>query len=121
MAERPEETPAPAPTALLADIVGWDVRTWGRAVSTWDAALAALPAGPLDVLEVGAGPGGPSLWLALKGHRVTTSNLDHTEALARPLHERYGVADRVTYVDLDLTAGSPFDAAFDVVVFKSVL
>lgn len=107
--------------APLADIVGWDVRTWGRAVATWEEALAGMPDGPLEVLEVGAGPAGPSLWLALKGHRVVTSNLGETERLARPLHERYGVADRIEYRDLDLVAGLPYRAAFDVVVFKSVL
>lgn len=105
----------------VSDIIGWDVRTWGRAVETWERALEALPSGPLDALEVGAGPGGPSLWLALKGHRVVTSNLGETERLARPLHERYGVADRIEYRDLDLTAGLPYRESFDVIVFKSVL
>ncbi len=111
----------------MADIVGWDVRTWSQAVDCWERALAGYggersgPMRPLDVLEVGAGPAGPSLWLALKGHRVVTSNLGDTAALARPLHERYGVADRVEYRDLDLLAGLPYREAFDVVVFKSVL
>ncbi|OJX68383.1 MAG: hypothetical protein BGO95_10820 [Micrococcales bacterium 73-13] len=108
-------------SAPLADIVGWDVRTWAPAIDAWERVLARLPEGPLDVLEVGAGPAGPSLWLALKGHRVVTSNLGETERLARPLHERYGVADRIEYRDLDLTSGLPFHEAFDVVVFKSVL
>jgi len=105
----------------LSDVIGWDVRTWGRAVATWERALEALPDGPLDALEVGAGPGGPSLWLALKGHRVVTTNLGETERQARPLHERYGVAGRVEYRDVDLTDGVPFREQFDVVVFKSVL
>lgn len=105
----------------VSDIIGWDVRTWGRAVDAWERALEALPSGPLDVLEVGAGPGGPSLWLALKGHRVVTSNLGESERLARPLHERYGVADRIEYRDLDLTAGLGYRESFDVIVFKSVL
>ena len=108
-------------SAPLADIVGWDVRTWSRAVDAWERAIATMPAGPLDVLEVGAGPAGPSLWLALQGHRVTTSNLGETERLARPLHDRYGVSERIEYRDLDLTAGLPYVAAFDVIVFKSVL
>lgn len=102
----------------LADVIGWDVRTWAPAVEAWE---RALPAGRLDVLEVGAGPGGPSLWLALKGHRVVVSDLAATEAQARPLHERYGVAETIEYRDLDLTAGLPYRDAFDVIVFKSVL
>ena len=105
--------------ALLADVVGWDVGTWSSAVRHWESVLAPR-GGPLDCLEVGAGPGGPSLWLALAGHRVTCSNLDHTETQARPLHERYGIADRVTYRDLDVQA-LPFHEEFDVAVFKSVL
>jgi len=109
------------PVVPLQDVVGWDVRTWGRAVAAWERALETMPPGPLDVLEVGAGPGGPSLWLAARGHRVVTSNLGETERLARPLHERYGLADRIEYRDLDLVAGLPYREAFDVVVFKSVL
>jgi len=105
----------------VSDIIGWDVRTWSPAVEAWERALETLPSGPLDVLEVGAGPGGPSLWLALKGHRVVTSNLAAAEEQARPLHERYGVADRIEYRDLDLTAGLPYREQFDIVVFKSVL
>ena len=108
----------------MADIVGWDVRTWSRAVECWERAVAEQEARlgrPLDVLEIGAGPGGPSLWLTLRGHRVVTSNLDNTELLARPLHERYGVAERIDYRDLDVVAGLPYRDAFDVVVFKSVL
>jgi len=105
----------------VADVIGWDVRTWGRAVEAWERALARAPEGPLDVLEVGAGPGGPSLWLALKGHRVVTSNVSGTREQAAPLHERYGVADRIEYRDLDLTRELPYRDAFDVVVFKSVL
>lgn len=108
-------------TPPLRDVIGWDVRTWGPAVGAWERALQALPPGPLNVLEVGAGPGGPSLWFALQGHRVVTSNLSATREQAAPLHERYGVADRIEYRDLDLTAGLPYSAAFDVVVFKSVL
>jgi SAM-dependent methyltransferase len=112
-------TAQPLDAAVLADVVGWDVATWSTAVRFWQRAIEPM-GGPLDVLEVGAGPGGPSLWLALQGHRVVTSNLDHTETLARPLHERYGVADRVEYRDLDV-ANLPYQDHFDLVVFKSVL
>ena len=112
-----------APT--IEDVVGWDVRTWSKAVEFWERALQAfVETGDdrqLDVLEIGAGPGGPSAWLAAKGHRVVTSNLDNTELLARPLHERLGLANRVEYRDLDLLAGLPYRDSFDVIVFKSVL
>jgi SAM-dependent methyltransferase len=104
---------------LLADVVGWDVGTWSTPVRFWERVVEPM-GGPLDVLEVGAGPGGPSLWLALQGHRVVTSNLDNAEALARPLHERHGVVDRVEYRNLDV-ANLPYENQFDLVVFKSVL
>ncbi len=105
--------------ALMVDVAGWDVATWSTAIRFWERHVEPM-GGPLDVLEVGAGPGGPSLWLALQGHNVTTSNLDKTEEQARPTHERHGVADRVTYLDLDVAA-LPYENAFDLVVFKSVL
>jgi SAM-dependent methyltransferase len=104
---------------LMVDVVGWDVGTWSTAARFWERVVEPMQA-PLDVLEVGAGPGGPSLWLALQGHRVVTSNLDHTETQARPLHERYGVAERVEYLDLDV-ANLPYENHFDLIVFKSVL
>lgn len=103
-----------------ADILGWDVRTWSPAVDRWSAAIAGRPA-PLRCLEVGAGPGGPSAWLALQGHDVVCSNLTDAEASARPLHERLGVAARVEYREIDLSRTIPYRDEFDVVVFKSVL
>ena len=112
-------TGQPINDELMGDVLGWDVGTWSTAARFWKRTIAPM-GGPLDVLEVGAGPGGPSLWLALQGHRVVTSNLDHTETLARPLHELHGVADRVKYLDLDV-ANLPYENHFDLIVFKSVL
>lgn len=101
-----------------ADIVGWDIRTWSKAVDYW---MTVIPVGgpKLRVLEIGAGPGGPSLWLALQGHDVTTTNFANTREQAGPLHERFGV-DTITYADVDATS-IPFTGEFDLVIFKSVL
>jgi SAM-dependent methyltransferase len=74
----------------------------------------------LNCLEIGAREGGISLWLALKGYYVLCSDLTQTAELARPLHARYGVEDRITYMDIDATR-IPFENKFDVVVFKSIL
>ena len=102
----------------VADIIGWDVRTWSKAVDHWSAVLP--PGGPvLRCLEIGAGPGGPSLWLALRGHDVTCSNFENTRDQAGPLHERYGV-DTITYENIDANAIG-YDAEFDLIIFKSVL
>ena len=102
----------------MRDFVNWDVDTWSRAIELWDAAVRDAPP-VLRCLEVGAGPGGPSLWLALKGHEVVTTNWEYTREQAAPLHERYGIHPE--YRDVDLTARIPWRDEFDIVVFKSVL
>ncbi len=112
-------TPANANDTLVKDILVWDVRTWSVAVDFWE---DSLPQGNsrLTCLEIGAGPGGPSLWLALKGHTVVCSNLANTQAMAEPLHEKYGVTENIEYRDIDVT-DVPYENHFDVVIFKSVL
>ena len=104
--------------ALVEDIFTWDVRTWSKALPTWERGLGS--SGPLTCLEIGAGPGGPSLWLALKGHRVLCSNRQDTEPMAAPLHEKYGVRHLVEYRDIDAT-DIPYENHFDIIIFKSVL
>jgi SAM-dependent methyltransferase len=102
---------------FLEDVVGWDVRTWSKAIAFWESADHARA--PLDCLEIGARAGGLSLWLASKGHRVVCSDLRGSER-ARVLIERYGLLDRVTFEDLDATS-LPYESRFDRIVFKSVL
>lgn len=114
-----QATPANARDTLLKDVLVWDVRTWSVAVEFWDDSMRDGD-GVLDCLEIGAGPGGPSLWLALRGHRVVCSNLANTKAMASALHEKYGVAGDIEYRDIDVT-DVPFENHFDVVIFKSVL
>lgn len=102
---------------LMHDIVSWDVRTWSTAVLFWE---GIVPTGrPLHCLELGAGPGGPSLWLAQLGHDVLCTNWQQTQKQARPLHERYG-ASGITYRDVDATK-IPYENEFDLIVFKSVI
>ncbi|GGK91133.1 hypothetical protein GCM10007382_09010 [Salinibacterium xinjiangense] len=104
---------------LMKDVLVWDVRTWKAAVDLWDQSLPQ--AGPrLTCLEIGAGPGGPSLWLALKGHEVICSNLKNTEIMAAPIHQKYGVSAKILYQDID-AINVPYENYFDVVIFKSVL
>lgn len=108
---------------LMRDIVTWDVRTWSTAVLFWEKALGTSTR-KLRCLEIGAGPGGPSLWLALQGHDVLCTNWEATVAQAAPLHARYeasvGIAGTIEYVDVDATQ-IPYEDEFDVVVFKSVI
>lgn len=105
--------------ALMNDIVGWDVRTWSKAVRLWEQHVGAAPP-VLRVLEVGAGPGGPSLWMHQLGHDVVCSNWENTRGQAEPLHDAHGVTG-IQYIDIDLNGEIPWTDHFDIVVFKSVL
>ena len=74
-----------------------------------------------DCLELGAGAGGISLWLALKGHSVTCSDVDDSRLATRVrLHARYNVAEAIHYAKVD-AVDIPYRQRFDVVVLKSVL
>ena len=103
---------------LLDDVLAWDVRSWSRALENWEKHVDWSRV--RSALEVGAGAGGLSLWLAKKGIEVTCTDLEGTEARARPLHERHGVLDRVRYRDRDAT-NLGIAGEYDVVVFKSIL
>ena len=109
---------ASTPELPVADIVGWDVRTWSKAVDHWNDVLGDHEP-RLRCLEIGAGPGGPSLWLALRGHDVTCSNFENTRGQAGPLHDRYGV-HTIRYEDIDANAIG-YENTFDLIIFKSVL
>ena len=104
---------------LIRDIASWDVRTWSTAILYWESVLGT-PDRPLRCLEIGAGSGGPSLWLALQGHDVVCSNWQLSREHAAPLHDKYGVSDRIQYTDVDATH-IPYENEFDLIVFKSVI
>jgi len=103
---------------VLRDVLQWDVQSWKVALDFWSARLRGQSG--LDCLEIGAGAGGLSLWLALKGHRVTCSDRSDVARASAALHQKHDVACTITYVDVDATA-IDFEECFDVVVFKSVL
>lgn len=103
----------------MSDLVGWDVATWSAAFRRWDEVVADAPP-VLRCLEIGAGPGGPSLWLARKGHDVLCTNQAMTVEIASPLHERHDYSGSIEYRTIDARE-LPFDGEFDVAVFKSVL
>jgi SAM-dependent methyltransferase len=60
------------------------------------------------------------VWLAARGHTVVCSDFGKSPANAKALAERYNVEDRIRYEDIDATR-IPYDSAFDIVAFKSVL
>jgi SAM-dependent methyltransferase len=103
---------------LVKDIIQWDVRTWSKAIPWWERHLPKPHVG--KALELGGREGGLSLWLASEGFHVICSDLENTEATAKPLHQKHGVEQNVEYKDIDAT-NIPFENHFDVIVFKSIL
>ena len=96
------------------DICDWDVSTWAPAITFWQERIELQGR---RCLELGARLGGLSLWLALNKANVLCSDLWGSDRAA-PLHQRYNV--EVAYEDIDATQ-IPYAAAFDIVVFKSML
>lgn len=104
---------------ILHDIVSWDIATWKKAAYFWESRLPPNLSG--KVLEIGSHRGGLSLYFALGGFDVICSDIENPESKASPVHESYGVRDRVEYAQADALE-LPFDEAkFEIVCFKSVL
>lgn len=105
---------------LRRDICQWDVGNWSRALDFWSQELPGSWAGH-SALELGAGRGGLSLYFAMRGCRVTCTDMTGPDENALVLHTRHSCSDHVTYSTADATA-IPFpDCTFDVVAFKSLL
>lgn len=105
---------------LLADILQWDIDTWKTALALWEQCLSSELKGQ-QCLELGAGNGGPSLWLALKGADVICSDIGEPGAQAKALHKKYGVTSRMRYAAVD-AQHLPFpDQSLDIICCKSVL
>lgn len=104
--------------AVTKDIIQWDVKSWSKALQYWETHVDWKKV--QTCLELGGREGGLSLWLALKGKEVVCSDLDNVKNTASPLHRRYNVSERITYLDIDAT-NIPYENFFDLVVFKSIL
>ena len=106
--------------ALIADSLGWEVRTWTRALRFWVATTSLHPG--IRALEVGAGGanGGLSLWLAAQGCTVTCTDLELPSASKVALHRAYGVSELVEYSREDAANLSQCNE-YDLIVVKSVV
>jgi SAM-dependent methyltransferase len=106
--------------ALIADSLGWEVRTWTRALRFWVATTSLRPG--IRALEIGAGGanGGLSLWLAAQGCNVTCSDLEPPSASKVALHRAYGVSGLVEYSCEDAVNLS-LRNVYDLIVTKSVV
>ena len=105
--------------SILKDIIEWDIVNWSKAINYWEN-NTYLDIKKLNCLELGSRKGGLSLWLALKGNQVICSDLNSPEEKAKEMHNKYGLANNITYQSIN-AAKIPFQNEFDIVVFKSIL
>ena len=99
----------------------WDVSTWKHALLYWDEVLAQESLDDARALELGAGDGGITLYLAEKGLDVVCSDVNGPLQSAHDLIERSGFSERVSFEAVDATCIPFEDNSFKFVVFKSVL
>jgi len=106
-------------TASPADFIEWDVRNWSAALDFW-LAHTTQNISKCDALELGSRNGGLSLWMALQGARVVSSDVALPTETASRSHQARGVSHLIQYEAIDATR-IPYTAKFDVVLFKSML
>ena len=104
----------------MQDIVEWDVAHWSRAFQLWDQELGGDWHGK-SALDLGARGGGLSLYLSLRGCKVTYLDLHPAPEKAHDLFLKYGVTERLKFVQASVTHLPMADASFDLVAFKSLL
>lgn len=104
---------------LKTEIFTWDTETWGQALDFWQTWLPPVQLRGKQVLELGAGKGGLSLYFGLQGAQVLCTDLYCPEVQAAPLHHRYGL-HHITYRALNAAAMDLPDACMDIITFKSV-
>jgi SAM-dependent methyltransferase len=103
----------------VTDFIEWDVRNWSTALDFWLAHTTQNFRTSMT-LELGTRNGGLSLWLALQGARVVSSDIELPTPAATQLHEARGVSHLIQYEAIDATQ-IPYGSKFDVVLFKSML
>lgn len=97
--------------AQVADLPGfgegrWWVQDLAASIPAW-----LMPAGPLDVLDLCAAPGGKTMQLAAAGHRVAA--LDRSGSRLRRLAEnleRTGLSATAVVAEAEEWRGGPYDA-----------
>lgn len=106
-------------SAAFAEFIEWDVRNWSAALDFWSVHTSQKISECL-ALELGSRNGGLSLWMALQGARVLSSDIGPPPEAAMRLHKERGVAHLIEYGSIDATH-IPHTMKFDVVMFKSML
>lgn len=89
-------------------------QVWSGRVNAALSAIAPTLSGA-RALDLGCGEGGDAVWLAEHGWTVVATDVSPTAlARARAAAESRGVADRIDFVEHDLTSGFP-EGPFDLV------
>jgi SAM-dependent methyltransferase len=109
----------PFTTSNLVDFIEWDLRNWSAALNFW-LAHTTQNLGTCSALELGSRNGGLSLWMAVQGARVVSSDVEGPSETAKQLHKARGVSHLIEYEAIDATQ-IPYASKFDVVLFKSML
>lgn len=103
---------------LTRDILQWDIKSWSKALIFWDKNVDWNQV--QNGLELGAGQGGLSLWLAMKGKETICSDFKDVKNRAEKLYFQYNVNSLIKYQDID-ARDIPYNNFFDIIVFKSIL
>ncbi|MFT5778374.1 MAG: SAM-dependent methyltransferase [Crocinitomicaceae bacterium] len=104
---------------LLADIIQWDIKNWGKAIPFWQPFVDSIKNG--KAAAFGEREGGLSLWLALNDYHVQCSDYNGMDTVPLELHVSHKVEEKITYSKQDITSTSFEDNTFDIVMFKSVI
>jgi SAM-dependent methyltransferase len=105
--------------ACTVDFIEWDVRNWSVALDFWlDHTTQNFST--CSALELGSRNGGLSLWMALQGARVVSSDIDLPGQTALRIHQDRGVSHLIRYEAIDAN-NIPYSMSFDIVMFKSML
>ncbi len=103
----------------IKDIIEWDVVNWSKCLKFFDSSDIGLKG--KKALAIGERHGGLSLWLALNGAEVISTDLNGVSEEAKKKHREYEVENRISYSEQNiLELGYP-ESTFDVVMFKSVI
>lgn len=105
---------------VIDDIIEWDTENWGVSLAFWEKHFPILNQKKLSCLELGGRSGGPSLWLALKGHDVLCTDLQNPEEKASQLHQKYNYSGTIEYAAVD-ALNIAYENKFDVVISKSII
>lgn len=102
-------------------ILGLNTYLW---IPAFEFAVSRLPTEirGWNVLEIGAGMGGLSLYFAMRGCNVICSDINSNYvSLAKKFHKLHEFSGQIKYETVDILNNNLKSESFDVVCFKSVL